>query len=108
VEHSGHDAGRGRGRPVADRAGPVPGIAGRMAARPLLALGLPQGGELGDQPVQVAGGQPGQLGERCGAALLVVAGRRPCGVPRGGVQRVVPVAVEGVAADRQGGTSARC
>jgi hypothetical protein len=30
-----------------------------MAARPLLALGLPQGGELGDQLVQVGGGQSG-------------------------------------------------
>ena len=91
VEHGGHDAvGEGEdGWPAG--AGPVPGVAGRMAAGPLLALGLPQGGQLGDQPVQVAGGQSGQLGERRGAARLLVAGWRPCGVPRGGVQRVVPL-----------------
>ena len=50
VEHSGHDAvGEGEDRWPAG-AGLVPGVAAgrrwRVAARPLLALGLPQGGEL--------------------------------------------------------------
>src|SRR5262249_11178409 len=103
VGHGGHDAVGGGGEWWPAGAGLVPGVAGGMAARPLLAPGLPPGGEPGDQLVQVAGGQPGQLGERRGAALLVVAGGRPCGGPGGGVQGVVPVAVEGVAADRQGG-----
>jgi hypothetical protein len=73
VEHGGHDAvGEGEdGWPA--EAGFAAGVAGRMAARPLLALGLPQGSEPGDQLVQVAGGQAGQLGELRGAALLVVA-----------------------------------
>jgi hypothetical protein len=63
----------------------VPGVAGGMGARPLLALGLPQGGELGDQLVQVAGGQPGQLGKELrGVVLLLGAGWRPRGVPGGG------------------------
>src|SRR6266700_3422013 len=103
VEHGGHDAvGEGEEWWPAG-AGLVPGVAGRVAAGPLLALGLPQGGELGDELVQVAGGQPGQLGERRGAAVMAGAGWRPCGGPGGGVEGVVPVAVEGVAAGRQGG-----
>jgi len=51
VEHGGHDAvGEGEdGWPAG--AGLVPGVAGGMGACPLLALRLPQGGELGDQLV---------------------------------------------------------
>jgi hypothetical protein len=84
VEHGGHDAvGEGEnGRPAG--AGPVPGVAGRMAARFLLAPGLAQGGELGDQLVQVGGGQPGQLGELRGAVLRLVAGWRPWVCPAAG------------------------
>ena len=84
VENGGHDAvGEGKdGWPAG--AGLVPDVTGRVAARPLLAPGLAQGGELGDQLVQVAGGQSGQLGERRGAALLVVAGWRPRGMHGGG------------------------
>ena len=91
VEDGGHDAvGEGEdGWPA--RAGPVPGVAGGMAAHPPLAPGLPQGGELGDQLVQVGGGQPGQLGEVCGAAVLAGAGSWLCGVPGGGVECVVPL-----------------
>jgi hypothetical protein len=91
VEDGGHDAvGEGEdGWPA--RAGPVPGVAGGMAARPPLAVGLPQGGELGDQLVQVGGGQPGQLGEVCGAAVLVAGGSWLCGVPGGGMEGVVPL-----------------
>ena len=87
VEHGGHNAvGEGEdGWPAG--AGLVPGVAGGMAARPLLALGLPQVGQPGDQLIQFAGGQSGQLGKPPGAALLVVAGWRP----GGGVERVVPL-----------------
>jgi ABC-2 type transport system permease protein len=53
----------------------VPGVAGRVAARPLLALGPPQGGELLDQLIQLGGGQPGQLGDRRRAGVLLAAWR---------------------------------
>jgi hypothetical protein len=47
-----------------------------MVAHPLLALGLPQGGELGDQLIQADGSEPRQLGERRSAVLrLALRGR---------------------------------
>jgi hypothetical protein len=76
VERGGHEAvGEGEdGWPA--RAGLMSGVAGRVAARPLVALRLPQGGELGDQPVHVDGGQSGQLGELGGAVLLLACAAR--------------------------------
>ena len=65
-------------------AGLVPGVAGGMAARPLLALGLPQGGELGDQLVQFAGGHPGQLGECRGAVSWSLLAGGPAVCPAAG------------------------
>ena len=57
VEHGGHDAvGEGEGERPAG-AGLVPGVAGGMVARPLLALGLPQGGEPCDQLIQLGVGR---------------------------------------------------
>jgi len=95
VEHGGHDAvGEGEdGWPAG--AGLVPGVAGRVAAGPPLALGLPQDGQLGDQLIHLGGDQPGQLGERRSAVFRLVPGR--CegsgggGVQGGGVQGVVPL-----------------
>ena len=84
VEHGGHDAvGEGEGRWPAG-AGLVPGVAGGVVARLLLALGLPQRGQLGDQLIQLGGGHPGQLGEYRGAVFLIVAGWRHSGGPAAG------------------------
>ena len=54
----------------------MPGVAGGMAARPLLALGLPQDGQPSDQLIRLGGGQPGQPGER----RLAVSGLVPAAV----------------------------
>jgi hypothetical protein len=78
----------------------VPGVAGGIVACPLLAMG----GEPRDQLIQLGGGHPGQLGERRRMGLLFVRGMVGAArsVPGGGIEGVVPVSVEGVAADRQG------
>src|ERR1039458_9910699 len=74
----------------------------------LLPLGAPWACKRGGQIVQVVAGQPGQRGVGQRGAVPSAGGswprfRGPAGLARVRVEAVIPVAVEVVAGDRQGG-----
>jgi hypothetical protein len=88
VEHGGHHALGEREERGAAGAGLVPGVAGGVVTRFVLALGLAQGSELGDQLIRPAGASPvssGSDGSRCpgwfpaAVRAAVAAARREAG-----------------------------